>query len=174
MIWQKIIDFHIASKSFANRIMGYINIPFSRFSTFTLLFPIERQFVFLEIWIICHLNHFREKWIFFKCINECFTIQIFLRFPCRILVTIAFPFDQVFSASIFSSSLVENFFDYQFWTLVVITGDCSILTGFVEWILYAFIWQIFLEKKYLAGCLLKTKWLIKTYIIRGTQIFSWC
>ena len=33
------------------------------------------------------------------------------------------------------------------------------------------IWQIFLEKKNSAGCLLKTKWLMKICIFRGTQIF---
>ena len=36
----------------------------------------------------------------------------------------------------------------------------------------AFIWQIFMDKKNSAGCLLKTKWLMKICIVRGTQFFS--
>ena len=39
-------------------------------------------------------------------------------------------------------------------------------------ILTCFHLTIFLEKKNSAGCLLKTKWLIKICIFRGTQIFS--
>ena len=52
-----------------------------------------------------------------------------------------------------------------------LTGNCSILTELVEWILFwpAFIWRFLLEKKNSASYLLKTKWLMKICISEAHQ-----